>query len=144
MCSIIKKYLIVAWRPFGMMFLELACVQLGHRILLTIGQFTLTLSQSDSSLWISASEAVTMEQHTELFGFGSGNYAKDSEGSDLMSDTSSEGRWLLYSFTSGTNLVILEKQGQTPEHLASATFWNKAALCDSVFHVCLVTASKSM
>lgn len=110
-----------------MMFLELVCVQLGCRILLTVGQFALTLSESDSSLWIGASEAVTVEQHTELFGFGSGNYAKDSEGADIMTDTSSEGRWLLYSFTSGTNLVILEKQGQTPEHLANAAFWNKAA-----------------
>ena len=109
-------------------FLELASVQLGRRITLSVGQFAITLSERDSSLWIGATEAITLEHHTELFGFGSGNFAKDSEGADIMSDTSSEGRWLLFSFTSGTSLVILEKQGQTPDHLANASFWNKACI----------------
>lgn len=66
-----------------------------------------------------------MDAATELFGFGSGDYAKDSEGADVMSDTSEAGRWLQYRFTDSTVQVILEKQRKSPEHLESASFWNK-------------------
>ena len=52
---------------------------------------------------------------------------KGSEASDVMTDTSADGRWLLYALTSSTDLVILEKQRQAPEHLANSPFWNKAS-----------------
>lgn len=42
-----------------------------------------------------------------------------------MSDTSEAGRWLQYRFTDSTVQVILEKQRKSPEHLESASFWNK-------------------
>jgi hypothetical protein len=47
----------------------------------------------------------------------------------MMSDTSAEGRWLLYGLQSSDELVILEKQRKTPEHLESTGFFNKADLC---------------
>ncbi|CAL1155555.1 unnamed protein product, partial [Cladocopium goreaui] len=97
-----------------------------ERIQLTAAQYSLSLCDDGDSLWISAtSTAYTVPSLAELFGFGSGDYAKDSEGADVMSDTSDTGRWLLYKFTEPSENVILEKQRKTPEHLESASFWNQ-------------------
>ena len=96
------------------------------------GSFVLHLSDKDASLWVGCSAAYTVEANTELWGFGSGDFAKGSEGADMMSDTSAEGRWLLYGLRSCDELVILEKQRKTPEHLESVGFFNKANLCSMV------------
>eukprot|EP00438_Fugacium_kawagutii_P023430 Skav207931 [mRNA] locus=scaffold1441:391811:392884:- [translate_table: standard] len=74
---------------------------------LNAGQFVLHLSDSDSTLWIGSSTSVTVAGQTELWGFGSGDFAKGSEGSDLMSDTSAEGRWLLFALNSGDDYVVI-------------------------------------
>ena len=111
---------------------DFACLLLVCRIQLTAAQYSLSLCDDGDSLWISAtSTAYTVPSLAELCGFGSGDYAKDSEGADVMSDTSDTGRWLLYKFTEPSENVILEKQRKTPEHLESASFWNQALL--SVF-----------
>ena len=88
----------------------------------------MSLCDDDSSLWIGATTDYTVESGTELFSFGSGDYAKDSEGADVMSDTSETGRWIQYKFTDTAEQVILEKQRKIPEHLEGATFWNKVGL----------------
>lgn len=111
---------------------DFACLLLVCRIQLTAAQYSLSLCDDGDSLWISATSAgYTVPSLAELFGFGSGDYAKDSEGADVMSDTSDTGRWLLYKFTDASENVILEKQRKTPEHLESASFWKQALL--SVF-----------
>lgn len=96
------------------------------RTVLQVGQFNLHLSASDSTVWIACQAAMTVEAQTELWGFGSGDFAKGSEAADMMSDTSADGRWLLFGLQSGEDCVILEKQRKTPEHLESASFFNKA------------------
>ena len=97
------------------------------RIVLNAGSFALHLC--DAALWVGCSAAsITIEANTELFGFGSGEFAKGSEGADMMSDTSAEGRWLRFHLESGSDLVILEKQRQDPEHLQNAAFFNKAGV----------------
>ena len=67
----------------------------------------------------------TVAQCTELFGFGSGDFVKGGEANDLMS--AAEARWLRYAFEKGDDLVILEKQRSSPEHLGGASFFNKAS-----------------
>eukprot|EP00435_Cladocopium_sp_Y103_P030560 s1097_g7.t1 len=73
---------------------------------LNAGSFVLHLSDKDASLWVGCSTAVTVEVNTELWGFGSGDFAKGSEGADMMSDTSADGRWLLYGLQSAEEYVI--------------------------------------
>lgn len=58
-----------------------------------------------------------------FFGFGSGDFVKGSEAHDVMT---ADGRWLRYVMESADALIILEKQRKTPDHLESATFFNKA------------------
>lgn len=120
-------------KDFSMLFEHFSFYQwspsIRIRTSLNAGSFVLYLSDKDASLWIGCSAAVTVEANTELWGFGSGDFAKGSEGADMMSDTSAEGRWLLYGLQSSDELLILEKQRKTPEHLESAGFFNKADLC---------------
>lgn len=73
-----------------------------------------------------ASAAHTAEQGSELWGYGSGDFAKGTEAADIMTDVSAEGRWLKFSLPDANTPVILEKQRKVPEHLAEETFWNKA------------------
>eukprot|EP00435_Cladocopium_sp_Y103_P016250 s3324_g4.t1 len=97
------------------------------RITLNLGNFCLYLDEESSQVWVGCSTAEhTVAQCTELFGFGSGEYAKGGEASDLMS--AAEARWLRYALEKGDDLVILEKQRQSPEHLEGASFFNKAML----------------
>ncbi|CAK9110935.1 unnamed protein product [Durusdinium trenchii] len=93
---------------------------------LTCGQFTLTLCDSDASLWVGSGKAFEVEPNTEVFGFGSGDFLKGSQCNDVTSDVSAEGRWLLFALSDANDLVVLEKQ-RTPQtqHLESLTFWNK-------------------
>lgn len=75
-------------------------------------------------MWIGCSTAgVTVGQHTELSGFGSGEYLKGTEAQDCMT---SDGRWLRFALESSDAMVILDKQRKTPDHLENASFFNKA------------------
>ncbi|CAJ1380673.1 unnamed protein product [Effrenium voratum] len=95
------------------------------RLTLNCGHFSLALCLSDSSVWMCASAAHTAEQGSELWGYGSGDFAKGTEAADIMTDVSAEGRWLKFSLPDANTPVILEKQRKVPEHLAEETFWNK-------------------
>lgn len=99
------------------------------RLMLNAGNFSLHLCAADATLWVTGgSGPYTIEANTELFGFGSGGYSKGSEAADMMSDTSEMGRWLLFKMGHASDLVILEKQRQCPEHLEGGTYFNKASL----------------
>ena len=104
----------------------LVCVAIHCRITLTCGAFFLSLAD-DASLWLGSvnGSEQTVEAMTELFSFGSGDFAKDSEGTDIMSDVSENGRWAAFHVTDASELVCLEKQRKCPEHLAEAAFFNK-------------------
>ncbi|CAK9049337.1 unnamed protein product [Durusdinium trenchii] len=95
------------------------------RTTLNAGHCALHHCEADGSLWVGCSSAHTLEENTELWGFGSGDFAKGSEAADLISDTSADGRWLLFALKSGDESVILEKQRKVPDHLESASFFNK-------------------
>lgn len=89
------------------------------------GSFSLHLNENAGQLWVGCSTAeYTVPQHTELFGFGSGDFLKGSEAQDVMT---ADGRWVRYFMDSNEALIILEKQRKTPDHLESATFFNKAS-----------------
>ena len=93
------------------------------RITLNAGSFSLHLDEAEGQLWIGCSVApYTVPMNTELFGFGSGDFAKGSEAQDLMT---ADGRWLRYFMDTPESLVILEKQRKTPDHLENAAFFNK-------------------
>ena len=96
------------------------------RLQLNCGNFSLTWAQSDGSLWIGATSQATVPVATELFGFGSGGFVRQSEASDTMSDASSTGRWICFSISDPNDMVILEKGRKVQEHLDGQTFWNKA------------------
>lgn len=65
---------------------------------------------------------------TELFGFGSGDFLRQSEASDAMSDGSGDGRWIPFSLTDTSTFVILEKGRKAPDHLENQPFFNKVEL----------------
>ena len=93
------------------------------RITLNAGSFSLHLDEKQGQLWIGCSTAPhTVQDHTELFGFGSGEFVKGSEAQDIMT---ADGRWLRYFIESSDAMVILEKQRKTPDHLEHAAFFNK-------------------
>ncbi|CAK8995879.1 Uncharacterized protein SCF082_LOCUS4551 [Durusdinium trenchii] len=92
-----------------------------ERTTLQCGDFALTLG-SDESLWVGSGEETTVEEKTELWGFGSGDFEKGSSAKDIMSDAAS--RWVLYALTNSSDIVILEKGRRTPEHLEDLT-WNQ-------------------
>ena len=96
------------------------------RLQLNCGNFTLTWAESDGSLWIGATSQATVPVATELFGFGSGGFVRQSEAEDTMSDASSTGRWICFAISDPNSLVILEKGRKVQEHLEGQTFWNKA------------------
>ena len=98
-----------------------------NRTELHCGHFSLTLCNANGTLWVGAPAAHTVEVHTELFGFGSGDFVKGSECKDVMSDVSEHGRWLLFALKSADEVVVLEKQRGVPAHLESLTFWNKVS-----------------
>lgn len=82
------------------------------------------LNEAEGQVWVGCSTApFTVQQYTDLFGFGSGDFVKGSEAQDAMA---SDGRWLRFILESGDDMIVLEKQRKTPEHLESATFFNKA------------------
>ena len=91
-----------------------------------VGNFTLTWAESDGSLWIGATSQATVPVATELFGFGSGGFVRQSEAEDTMSDASSTGRWICFAISDPNSLVILEQGRKVQEHLEGQTFWNKA------------------
>lgn len=62
----------------------------------------------------------------ELFSFGSGDFLSSTEASDVMSDTTSGGRWLVYDLSGeGDKLVLLESDAKLPQHLQSLDVFNK-------------------
>ena len=76
-------------------------------------------------MWIGANSQTNVEIQTELFGMGSGDFLRQSEANDAMSDQSSDGRWVGFSFSDASSYVILETGRQTPEHLQNQPFFNK-------------------
>ena len=93
------------------------------RILLNCGTFS--LAWCTDSLWLVSGSKVTVECDTELYGFGSGDFLRGTEASDVMSDVSSQGRCLSFQLIDCDSRVILERQRSVPSHLESESFWNK-------------------
>lgn len=93
------------------------------RLTLPCGPVGLTWLPKDESLYIHAERTTTVEP-MEVFGFGSGDFAKQTEAVDVMQDT--DGRWISYSMNENS-LVILEAQRQLPEHIKSLPSVNTAA-----------------
>ena len=78
------------------------------RTTLNAGSFSLHLDENEGQLWVGCSTAeYTVPQHTELFGFGSGDFIKGSEAQDVMT---ADGRWPRYFIDSNEALIILEKE----------------------------------
>ena len=79
---------------------------------------------NETALYIGCSTApCTVQQCTEICGFGSGEFLKGAEADDAMSTT--DGRWFRFSLESGEDMVVLEKPRKTPDHMANSTFFNK-------------------
>ncbi len=92
------------------------------RLTLPCGPIGLTWLPKDESLYIHAERTTTVEP-MEVFGFGSGDFAKQTEAVDVMND--GDGRWLSFSLNENS-LVILEAQRQLPEHIKSLPSMNTA------------------
>ena len=86
----------------------------------------MTLAEEDGSLWVWAKAACTIDVNCELCGFGSGGYSRQAEATDIMSDSSSAGRWLEFAIKDPNCFVVLEKGRKDPEHLQDQPFFNKA------------------
>ena len=87
------------------------------------GSFSLHLDEAEGQLWIGCSVApYTVPMNTELFGFGSGDFAKGSEAQDLMT---ADGRWLRYFMDTPESLVILEKQRKTPRSFGKRSLFQQ-------------------
>lgn len=98
------------------------------RLVLNCGQFSLTLAEDAGTVWIGAMAQTNVEIQTEVFGFGSGDFLRQSEASDAMSDGSGDGRWLPFAINDSSTNVILEKGRKGPEHLENQPFFNKVEL----------------
>ena len=90
---------------------------------LTSGHFTLSLTP-DAGLFLHSEENYEVQQHTELCGFGNGDFAKSGEAADIMSDATA--RWALYDLSAEDSLVVLEHSKKLPEHLKEQPWFNKA------------------
>lgn len=93
------------------------------RLALNCGNFSLSLVEDNGAVWIGATAQTNVEALTELFGFGSGGFVRQSEATDSMSD--SAGRWVNFSFSDTNNYVVLEKGRSVQSHLENQPFWNK-------------------
>jgi len=93
------------------------------RLVLNCGNFSLSLVEDNGAVWIGATAKTNVEAFTELFGFGSGGFVRQSEATDSMSD--SDGRWVNFSFSDTNNYVVLEKGRSVQSHLENQPFWNK-------------------
>ena len=76
-------------------------------------------------MWIGANNQFNVDIRTELFGVGSGDFLRQSEATDAMSDGSSDGRWLSFGLSDTSTYLILEKSRQTPQHLETQPIFNK-------------------
>lgn len=79
-------------------------------------------------LYIHSNEDYVVAMHEELCSFGSGDYVKEAEAKDVMSDVG--GRWLAFDLTgpASVQFAILEHSRKLPEHLREQDWFNKAAL----------------
>ena len=99
------------------------------RISLPCGAFTLAWCKDQSVLYITSEKGCTAEQNSELFGFGSGDFATGTEAADIMSDTTCQGRWLPFDLAgAGDKLVIFEIDKRGPCHLKDVGFANKVGV----------------
>lgn len=97
------------------------------RIALPCGAFTLQWRKEEALLYITSEKGCTAAQSTELCGYGSGDFPSGTEATDVMSDTTAQGRWLSFDLSgSGDKMVILEPDRKGPAHLKDAEFANQA------------------
>ncbi len=123
---------IVAFILFGPSDLQtLLCdVWVLLRICLSCGTFRLVYDKELGDLWIcpdgrKKDSSVEAKGPTELFGFGSGQFAEGPEAKDIMSDIG--GRWLCFNVASGNEHCILESDKRLPEHIRSSDVFGKVA-----------------
>lgn len=92
---------------------------------LTTGHWT--LSFADDGIYIHSNEDYVVPLHEELCSFGSGDYVKEAEAKDVMSDIG--GRWLVYDLSgpASDHFAILEHSRKLPEHLREQDWFNKVS-----------------
>eukprot|EP00435_Cladocopium_sp_Y103_P062673 s100_g24.t1 len=90
---------------------------------LASGHFTLSLTSDKVFLY--SNEDYVVDEHVELCGFGSGDFAKQAEAADVMGDCA--GRWALFDLSgnSAEQVVILEHSKKLPDHLRELDIYNK-------------------
>ena len=86
------------------------------------------MSFADDCLFIHSNEDYVVPMHEELCSFGSGEYVKEAEAKDVMTDVG--GRWISYDLTGPAcdHYAILEHSRKLPERLREQDWFNKVTL----------------
>lgn len=101
------------------------------RIALSCGTFGLIYDRDQESLFLHLEEKTAKKNASleialsELFGFGSGEYAEGPEAGDIMSDVA--GRWLNFKLASGSESFIAEADKRLADHIRSSDLFGKVS-----------------
>ena len=99
--------------------------------MLNCGNFRLVYDLQEETLFLGVDEKVTRKTGsiqvgpTEIFGFGSGEFAEGPEATDIMSDVA--GRWINYKLGSDSDLLIAESDKRLADHIRSCDIFGKVA-----------------
>lgn len=99
--------------------------------MLSCGTFRLVYDVQQESLFLAVEEKTAKKQATlevtmtELFGFGSGEFAEGPEACDIMGD--SAGRWVAYKLSSDSDFLIVEQDKRLPDHIKSCDIFGKVS-----------------
>ena len=96
------------------------------------GSFRLVFDENEETLYLAADEKSAAKSGgsvevscSELFGFGSGDFAEGTEAQDIMSDAA--GRWINYQLTNDAELCIVEPDKRLPDHIKKLDTLSKAS-----------------
>ena len=99
------------------------------RLVLNCGTYRLIYDGQAESLFValepSKKNASLEIGPTELFGFGSGDYAEGPEASDIMSDLG--GRWVAFKLSSEEECFVAEADKRLADHVRSCDLFGKVA-----------------
>ncbi len=99
------------------------------RLVLNCGTFRLIYDVGQEELFLALDEKAAKKHSsleigpTELFGFGSGDFAEGPEAGDIMSDVG--GRWFAYKLLSEADFLIAESDKRLPDHVRSCDIFGK-------------------